>query len=168
MKKTFDIILGIGLMLTTVSLDGSIQGRNPDSTVCLELEGKILNSGEGTDPESRIELICNNTVVEEIVLKKGSRKFSLLLKKNKHYVVRLSKTGYLSKLICIDTRLSEELNGVYEFAFETTMVKQTETVGTETSETPIAIVYFDGKRRCFNYSKDTSNMRKELYLTKAN
>jgi hypothetical protein len=138
--------------------------------VCLEIAGAVTNAGEGSSKECTVELICMNEVVETVTLQSGKKNFKFLLQKNKYYTIRISKKGFLSRLVGIDTNVSEDIeDDVFEFAFETKLIdqKNSDKVNTDLADFPIAIIYFNDKKECFDYSrKYTASMKKDLYLTK--
>lgn len=140
-------------------------GSAADTNSCLEIEGKILNANEGLDGTCTVELVCANVIVESVVLKNGKRKFSFILKKNLAYSIRLTKKGCISRLINVDTRISNEYDDLYKFSFETKLIESTgsEKLNKEFLDVPIAIIYFDPKKECFDYNKEyTSRIKKEL------
>jgi hypothetical protein len=138
-----------------------------DTISCLEIDGKIINASEGLDGICTVELICANVTVESLTLKDGKKKFKFLLKKNQAYSIRLSKKGYVSRLISVDTRIPSDYDEIYKFSFETKLAENTNPARStkEVSDFPIAIIYFDQKKDCFDYNKEyTSRIKKELAM----
>lgn len=136
-----------------------------DTNSCLEIDGRILNADEGIDGACTVELICANTTVASVLLKKGKKKFRFILKKNLDYSIRVSKKGYVSRLINVNTRLAAEYDDIYRFSFETSLIESSgsEKLNKELLDFPIAIIYFDPKKECFNYDREyTSRIKKEL------
>lgn len=136
-----------------------------DSSACLEIDGKIPNACEGEDATCLVELFTSNTVVSWATLKEGKKTFRFLLKKNTVYTIRISKRGYMSRLICIDTKVSIPLEDLYRFAFETRLLKTSECMhmNKELLDLPVALIYFDPQKDDFVYDKEyTSRAKKEL------
>jgi uncharacterized protein YegP (UPF0339 family) len=141
-------------------------GRS-DPNACLEVNGKITNASEGEDGTCTVELICSNTVMASAVLKNGKKKFRFVLHKNTSYTIRISKQGYRSRLVCIDTRLAEADEDLYDFSFETKLLPEaaTQNLNKEYLDLPIARVYYDPKKECFVYDKEyTSRIKKEVVM----
>ena len=137
-----------------------------DSTSCLELVGKIINANEGIDGSCKIELICNNEVIDTLLLKEGKKKFKFVLSKNKYYAIRVSKKGYISRLLSVDTKLFNEIEGIYKFEFDMELIDErfASRLNSDALDFPVAIIYFDNEEDCFNYSREyTSALKRELY-----
>jgi hypothetical protein len=169
MKNMLNIfILSICFAITFAKANGSKTFTN--SPVCLEIAGVVTNADGGIDKTCTVELICLGEVIEKVSLQAGKKDFRFLLHKNKYYTIRMSKNGFLSRLVGIDTNASEDIeDGVYEFAFETKLIdeKKSDNINKDMADFPIAIIYFNDKKDCFDYNKKyTSSMKKDLYLTK--
>lgn len=162
-KLLITLIFGFFFMITCTKIFGTTL-LNPDTSACLEIEGKILNAADG-DGACLIELIGSQNTLQSIMLKDGKKKFSLQLKKNQNYTIRLSKKGYISKLICIDTRMNKAYEDLYLFAFDTKMISLVESdkLNKDLIDYPVALIYFDIRKGCFDYNKAyTARMKKEL------
>ncbi len=140
---------------------------DPDSTACLEIDGKITNAGEGEDATCLIELLTSNTVINWATLKEGKKTFRFILKKNTVYTIKISKRGYMSRLVCIDTKLTEAPEDLYNFSFETRLmtIEECEKLNKEFLDFPIALIYFDHKKDYFVYDKEyTHRIKKEIVM----
>lgn len=138
-----------------------------DTLHCLEMEGKVLNALSGKSKECKIELLCYNKVIDSLVLKNRHRKFRFYLKKNSYYAIRISKPGYLTRLICVDTKVPYYPEALYRFAFTTELMdmESARRINQDVLDFPIAFVYFNVKRGYFHYYKKyTSEMKKELAM----
>jgi hypothetical protein len=140
-----------------------------DSSSCLQIEGKILNAALSSDAPCVVELVCSNIVLQTVTLKDGKKKFKFLLKKNRMYSIRVSQKGFVNKLITVDTKIDEEYDEqeIYQFSFETKLMENSdlEKVKKELLDFPIAIIYFDAKKECFDYNKEyTSKLKRELAM----
>jgi hypothetical protein len=138
-----------------------------DTNLCLEIDGKILNADEGSDGQCTIELIHSNIVIASTVLKDGKKKFKFILKKNTNYMIRISKEGYISRLVSVDTKLDEGDTDFYSFAFETKLLKEvaSQRLNKDLLDFPIALIYFDAKKDCFDYNREyTSKIKKDLAM----
>jgi hypothetical protein len=139
-------------------------GPKSDSVVCLEIEGKVINAvkkGEGC----KVELLCNNTPIDSAFLESGKRKFKFLLKNNTYYAIRITKKGYLNRLVCVDTKIPVKPKGLYRFSFTTRLIenKPSKRIKKDASDFPIAVIYFNRKKGYFYYNKKyTHDLKREL------
>jgi len=100
-------------------------------------------------------------------LKEGKKSFKFLLKKNTVYTIKISKRGYISRLVCVDTKLADVMDDLYSFSFETKLINAEESgkLNKEFLDFPIALIYFDSKKDCFVYDKEyTSRIKKEIAM----
>ena len=127
----------------------------PDTSLCLELEGRVENAHEG-DSDCKVELIVDDKVVDSLVLTGFKTKFRFNLKRNCHYTLRLSKPGYVSRDICVHTRISAQYRDTYKFIFETKLLPVREKTAPHAVDNgfPVAKIYFHEKKGCFYYSKN--------------
>lgn len=153
------IILG----LFSVTAKASI--KTPDTASCLELSGKILKLKKYASNTYTINLVRDNAIVETKVIK-GNNEFKFNLKKNGWYTVKIVKEGYVSRTISIDTKLAEEHNGHYSFAFDTELIEEAEAIKLNKSglEMPIAHISFDKKKRWFTHNVAyTREIKNKIY-----
>jgi len=164
MKKAINIIVAsICFLMQPLSACG---GRSIPDTFVLSIEGKIANATK-TRALTRIELLSDNRVIDSFILRDQQKTFAFNLKRNNNYTIRVSREGYVSKLICIDTRVPVFDDNFYRFAFETKLIdlEASEKLNKHLLDMPIAMIYFDGKKGCFYYSKEyTNNIRRELAM----
>jgi len=141
-----------------------------DSLTCLEIEGKILVSDEDRNLNCIVEVIGLDGKVEKLVLKDSRLKFKLTLGKNSYYTIRISRPGYASKLIGVDTEVDIETDVIYGFKFETMLLKEEALVhlNKEAMDMPIAIIQFDGENDGFVYDKKyTESIKHKLRESKS-
>ena len=159
-------LLGFFFLITCCkALGGSLP--SVDTSNCLEIEGRILNATDGIDGVCKVELVHSNTVLESVLLKKGKKKFSFMLKKNMTYTIRISKTGFITRLVCVDTKMLKSNYELYNFSFETKLIEQanSEKLNKDFLDFPIALIYFDNRKDSFVYDKEyTSKIKKEIAL----
>ncbi len=139
-----------------------------DSTVCLEIYGKLLNLNKSKNEIYKVELISCNLIVEEMVLK-NNQHFQFSLKKNTHYGIRISKKGFVSRLISIYTSVPKESDGIFRFQFDTELIEKnaSKKLNADALDFPIAVISFNEEMKCFYYSEEyTSNIKRQLYLDK--
>lgn len=165
-KSLFTLSILFCACLFTFTANASKNGRlKSDSLSCLKIEGKINNANE-TQEECIIELISLNDQIDTITLKEGKIKFKFMLHKDSYYAIRISKAGYISKLVCVNTEILTQIDGIYVFEFETNLIKEEFAIrlNADILDFPIAIIHFDYENDAFSYNKEYSAyIKKELY-----
>jgi hypothetical protein len=157
------------MCLFLLSIETQAAGKTKfDSLSVLQIEGKISNLDENFEEECVVELIWMNDVVETRVLKEGKKKFKFVLNKNSSYSIRISKKGYISKLISVDTQIpaDNESFGLFKFTFETSLMKEAlaDKLNKDMMDFPIAIIRFDFELDGFSYDKKyTAHIKRELH-----
>ena len=160
MKSVINILLLGACFLCSLAANSA----EPDS-FCLRVEGKVLNAGVNGATGCTIELVCDGREVGRYLLANPKKKFVFDLVKNKQYSLRISQTGYIDKIVTINTDLPLFLEDDYGFFFETSLLEDTElpNLNQEVLNKPVARIAFDFKRMCFYYDKQYSeNVKKEL------
>ena len=159
-------LLGFFFLITCFKAIGKLP-YNKDSASCLQVDGKIVNANKGDDGVCTIELLTSNKVISSLILKGGKKKFKFLLGKNASYTIRISKQGFITRLVCIDTKMERLEEDFYTFSFETELVLNTNSakLNKEFLDFPIALVYYDSKKDCFVHDKSyTSKIKKEIVM----
>ncbi len=164
--KAFTIIGFIFLCLGSGA--GNLHPIKIDSNACLVVVGNILNVHDKTDNKCKIELITYNTVTDSVLLKGSKHRFRFVLSKDMNYAIRISKKGYISKLVSIDTKFYTESDVLYTFEFTTDLIKEEEAkkFNPDVLELPVALIKFDYQHNYFSYNKKyTTQIKKELYAS---
>ena len=152
---------------------GTNTHKAPDSSVVLELEGKVLNCPEKSKDPCKVYLLLSNKIIDSADLSGKHKRFSFLLNKNRFYTVKMSMPGHLDKLICIDTKNSSlpiEAD-LHKFSFETSLLPNDPAlhISSELTDLPIAIIYYVQKFSRFDYNKEyTNNRKRDLQLAATN
>ena len=167
-KQTITFFKIILFSLLFLANNGYSQTNIHDSLICLELKGKITNLGSKSDDTYKVELIYYNTVAnaENININKG---FKYELKKNAIYTIRISKPGYITKLISIYTKLPEEHDELYKLDFETELIAEhkAKKLNAEALDFPVTIIYYEDKANWFYFNEEyTSNIKRCIYDVK--
>jgi len=135
-----------------------------DSLYCLEIRGRIEFS-QKSSKSYKVKLYWNNQVVDSQLVKNG-KPFVMHLKRNEMYGLVISKKGYHTRLINIDTRISEADKNIYLFDFETTLLKKSrsEKLDPDALDYPIAIVAYDDRMIGFYYNEEyTGAIKRDIY-----
>ncbi len=141
-------------------------GTDPEA-YCLVIEGQVLNAGLKGASGVTIELSSGGQTLSTQYLSKPGKKFRLKLAKNRHYMLKLSQTGYIDKLISINTQLPEFFDDEYLFGFQTSLIskKESESLNSEILELPVALISWDMKRKLFYYDKNYSeSIKREMVV----
>jgi len=138
-----------------------------DTLSLLQVEGKINDTGKNPNEECIVELIRNNETIETVILAGGKEEFQFILDRNTSYHIKISKSGYVSQLIAVDTQISDDNRnfGLYSFAFETNLVKEKlmRKLKKDVPEPAIANIRFDSGSDSFSNDKQYTAGIKELY-----
>lgn len=138
-----------------------------DTAECLQIEGLILNANENIDQDCIVELYCSANLIKSITLKDGKKKFRFLLKKNFNYTIRISKKTYVTKVLCVDTKMNKDPYGMKVFEFETSLIESYTLPKSkrECLDFPIALIYYDSSKDCFVHDKEyTNRMKKDIAM----
>jgi hypothetical protein len=124
--------------------------------VCLELVGKIRNNALRNDSSfCKVELLCDDAIVDLKVLGGKTTKFKFNLRPNVQFTIRISRPEYDDMIIAVDTHLPSKNKRIHRFYF-TTNLQRTKDPGIRHDlrpQSPLALVYFHPKRGYFYYKK---------------
>ncbi len=168
MKNSFLTISGL-LFALLFSLNITAAGSYKfefDSLSCLQIEGTVMNVEEGSDSECTVELVSNNEVEQTLILKEGKHTFKFVLNKNTFYGIRISKRGFISKLISVNTEMLTENDGIHIFKFETTLMNDVIAgkLNQDVIDFPVTIIQYDYESDSFAHNAEyTTYIKKELY-----
>jgi len=135
-----------------------------DSTIGFEISGKLFNLCNSSGNYYKIELLQSNFIIDSLIIDdKGA--FMFLLKKNLHYVIKISKNGTVIRMINLISRKPKREFKLDRFHFHTDLnfnqsLKKSER---NYAKSPIAIVAFNGKLKTYS---EYSTKEKPLYLHK--
>lgn len=165
-NTTITFLLGFFFLVCSIKSIGA-NGPNADSSICLEIEGIVLNANDGAIKTCTVELLCASRVEQSIQLKDGKKKVKFLLKKNATYTIRITKKEHVTKLICIDTRIKKNTEDLYSFSFETSLLPESiiDKENRDYLDFPVALIYYDARKDHFTHDKDYANrIKKEIAL----
>jgi hypothetical protein len=153
-------------LLSTLFIIGNYFGNGKTTdTSCLQLSGKVLKLKTTSSNSYTVALMRDHKVVETKIIK-GNREFKFTLKKNKFYTIQILKEGYVPRTVSIDTKLAEEHDGLYRFAFDTELIDESEAknLNKKALDLPIAHISFNPKKRWFTYNEEyTKQVKKNIY-----
>ncbi len=136
----------------------------------LVISGQITDEKDKTVKAVNVELFEGNEVVSAFYTKKNG-KFKFQLLDGHHYTIQLTKSGYVSKRISVNTNLPAEDDNTYYFDFDIGLVpEEGNKVKDETLyEYPSAIIGFDDRRTDFYFDeKYTRSLMKDIRTSTVN
>ncbi|MGZ3900651.1 MAG: hypothetical protein ACXVC7_03730 [Bacteroidia bacterium] len=137
-----------------------------DSTICLELSGRISKLKPIENNYYHVELIYNGIIVDSMKVK-DNKDFKFALKKNTIYGIRISKPGYYSRIISINTSTPGYANAFFRFEFDTDMIRIDDAakINKDALDFPIAVISFNEDLRAFYYNEEyTTYIKRRIYL----
>ncbi len=141
-----------------------------DTVECMKAIGLATSAGAPLD-SAVITIFKGNEVVEwsEITSNpKHDHHFSYNLLGNSYYTIQVSKTGYVTRSIGIDTRLPKDFVISYDnpktsFEFEVDVFKTDPTKEDDLMDFPIALVKFNTTTQLFEFDSEyTKKLKKKL------
>ncbi len=172
MKKTIKISAMLIVLILILSVTSSFASpKNPNSLVCLKLNGLILKSPKADKGLYKVVLIHENVIVDSNLVS-INKPFEFNLVRNSLYTVRITKEGFVPLFLKVDTKLTPENNGVYEFRFQTELVDSAKahTLDKTSLDKPVGVVKYDQVNNRF-YPIDApaeENLVKNLTCLKLN
>lgn len=168
--KRYTTIITILILINNMfsSSKSFAQTIKQDTTICLEIKGKVTNIKNKSDDSYKIELIYYNTVVKNDTIS-ASKAFMYNLKKNSIYSLRISKKGYITKLISIYTKIPNDNQELYHLDFDTELIEEhkSKKLNSDVIDFPITIIYFDEESNWFYFNEEyTNNIKRCLYNVK--
>ena len=134
-------------------------------SLCLELQGKVVDPENDHLPDCYVEVFDGLNVVDSIWVKTDVKKFTFYLKKNRSYAIRISMDGYIPQLVSVNTEFPPDIEDVVPFAFNTSPIslRKAEKLNRDALDFPIAIVYFDPTSEAFVHNEDyTADIKKQI------
>ncbi|MBA2611038.1 MAG: hypothetical protein H0U95_03640 [Bacteroidetes bacterium] len=118
---------------------------SPNSAVCLKLNGIILKSPKSERGLYKVELIYDNSMVVDSARVSINKPFEFGLVKNSLYTLRITKEGFVPLFLKVDTKLTPDNNGVYEFRFQTELLDSAvaHTLDPGGLNAPVGVVKYD-------------------------
>lgn len=134
--------------------------NDPDSSDCLQITGKIINTSNKLKGSYKVEMLCYNAVVDSKQLK-DHEDFKFIFKKNSYYAIRITKKGYQTTVINVYTKFNDNVTGLYKLNLEAKLEKEAENDLTDNGENfPKGILHYSkGKGWIFNEEQSTGPQR---------
>ncbi|MGZ4099634.1 MAG: hypothetical protein ACXVNM_12185, partial [Bacteroidia bacterium] len=108
-----------------------------------------------------------NGIIVDSMKVKDNKDFKFALKKNTIYGIRISKPGYYSRIISINTSTPGYANAFFRFEFDTDMIRIDDAakINKDALDFPIAVISFNEDLRAFYYNEEyTTYIKRRIYL----
>jgi hypothetical protein len=156
-RSIFCTLLALETLLPFAAFAGnSKRTAGKDTLTCLEVTGKVSVTDTKDKESFMVKLYEGNDAVDSMVVGMN-REFKFKLRKNSNYTVKISRQGYVTRAVWIDTEIPPGVNydPVFRFHFETALVKQASVnkKHADILDFPVALVYYDGSKGWFDYSR---------------
>ncbi|HEY6163126.1 MAG TPA: hypothetical protein VI112_18000 [Bacteroidia bacterium] len=170
MKQAIRILSLTFLALTSgfVRTQASSPRKTKDTLSCLEISGKVTASDDKGKGMFTVYLSRDNNVLDSMIIGAG-KVFKFTLQKNSYYTIRITRKGYVTRSVSINTGLPKGVSTdpLFRFHFDMMLLKegQVRTKNKEAFDFPIALITYDNKKGWFDYSrKYTALVKKEMSL----
>jgi hypothetical protein len=160
-------LLCFNLITSGFAQKKSSEKANIDKESCLALVGYFSNSI--TIKNITIHLFMGSVLIDSAKIN-STRDFGFILKRNKRYSLHITTPGYYSRLIIVNSDLSDKVKTDPPFVFEFDILLIKEMPGSDDFylDFPIASISYDQKIKKFNFSrKYTEYMEKEVSKAEA-
>jgi hypothetical protein len=168
---SFHAILTLSMFFVVSQANSQITIKQSKSTAnknCLEMQGIVKQSGSD---EYSSEYVLDSAVVSVFNETKKTTdssfsdkegKCNINLPLNNEYMIRITKKGFLTKILKIDTRIKRHKKHRYVFPFDIDLFRKIE--GVDVSyllKDPIACVHFNSNEKYFDYNYNHTNLVNE-------
>jgi hypothetical protein len=156
------LVVLLGSILATGFAQKKIPSKKVDKDACLALVGYFNN----TSPIKNVtvHLFMSSDLIDSVKLN-GKKDFGFVLKRNKRYTIHIIAPGYYSRLLTLNTDLSDNINStpLFVFEFDMMLIKEMKGVDDFYLDFPIASIAYDPKIKKFSFShRYTETMEKEV------
>jgi hypothetical protein len=97
---------------------------------------------------------------------KDNKEFSFKLEKNVYYGIRITKKGFIPKLVSVCTDMTGGSKNSQHFHFKTNLINESELkrLNKDALDFPIAVISFNKRKESFSYNKKyTSGIKRKMY-----
>lgn len=162
MKICIIIMCLFGLILNLSAKGGDKKRKDK---AFLHIEANLEINQSKTVSDTKVELFCHSELIDSVIVgKSGSFEFDL--KKDLYYTIKISKNGYIPKIIGIDTEAPADINEKKEFVFTTSLLSENEAFNLDRSvlEFPAALVMYYNKSSSFEFCLEYATVRKQMLV----
>lgn len=153
-----NLIIFISFCFLFMSNQINAQLLNDTSTFYLELTGRVrqmknLTNNKGDNPwlDSAVVTIYNDTSLYSQLITNNRGRCSFKLELNKSYLIKVSKQGFVTKIIEVNTAVPKFRIALYEFEFDVDIFESIQDLDVSILEKPIARVMYSPSENSFVY-----------------
>lgn len=185
MKGKIDTIknLFIFILFCLLFINNNAKALNDTSTFYLQLTGRVrqmksLTNNKGDNPwlDSAVIKIYNDTSLYSHLITNNRGRCSFKLELNKNYLIKISKKGFVTKIIEVNTIVPKNKIALYEFEFDIDIFESIKDLDVSILNKPIAKVMYSPSDNSFAYDIAYTNrinvalklMYHNYYLLKKN
>ncbi|MEO6902538.1 MAG: hypothetical protein ABI315_05205 [Bacteroidia bacterium] len=152
------LIIFISFCLLCIHNNTNAQVTNDTSKFYLELTGRVrqmknLTKNKGDNPwlDSAVVTIYNDTSLYSQLITNNRGRCSFKLDLNKSYKIKISKRGFVTKFIEVNTLVPKFRIASYEFEFDIDIFESIKDLDVSVLEKPIAKVMYSASENSFAY-----------------
>lgn len=154
--KIIKFIFILFLLLSIFQLNAKPKKSGDDSLFCLKVKGTVV-----ADKKEGIYVVMlykDSVKVDSVMIHHWHKDFHFYLDRNAIYEIKISREGYQSKIICIDTSIPIDKELMFEFHFRVKLLtnKILDLLNKAASIGPIALVYYNAHNNSFCYTKSSN------------
>ena len=161
--RIITLVCFLGLAISMNAKGGE---KKKKADALLHIEAKIELDKDISDSNTKVELFCHAELIDsKVPAKDGSFEFDL--KKDQYYSIRITKSGYVPKIIGIDTEVPVDLKDQKEFVFSTGLLSENEAAKLDKNvlEFPAALIMYYDKTASFEFCLEYATVRKAMLST---
>lgn len=155
------------VVLFLFSYSGLAAQHVDDELVCLEVVGIAMHNKEPLDGVN-VTLYQENEEMEMQEVTNVSyheHSFMFKLQRNSYYTIQIAKTGFVSRMIAVSTRLPENVTAdpVFRYEFEVELFKEKKGVNDYYLDFPVGLIDYDVKKGVFiSHGKYTKHIKGKI------
>ena len=155
------------VFLFLFSYSGLTAQHVEDDLVCLEVVGIAMYNKEPLDAVN-VTLYQENEEMEMQEITNVSyheHSFMFKLQRNSYYTIQIAKTGFVSRMIAISTRLPEDetADPAFRYEFEVELFKEKKDVNDYYLDFPVGLIDYDDKKgRFISHGKYTKHIKGKI------
>ena len=162
MLYRFLLLAGLGFNVNQMAM-----AENPDTVTCLVIQGTFENAFYKSSESCTVEVLRDGVVQATLKLTRMRRKFWYPFERDCCYTLRVTKSGFATMLISVDTRRADRSDALYQLDFTARLItnKRAKTMNQDALNIPYAHITYDESAGVFLADqKYTEKVKAELVL----
>ena len=160
------LLLTACILCSGVSFSQEESENIVESYDVLDIGGTITH-GENALEDVNLKLFKANKIIDQAVSKKNG-KFKFTLMSGHIYTIELTKQGYYTKRVAVNTKIPTEVDDTYKFLFDLFLdAKEDKVLDKYLIDYPVVLIEYSSKKDEFTFDKDyTKSYSEELEVSK--